>query len=475
MRVRIFAASALLALCGAILNHDQANAKSYPSEAELSNGTPQYIAQTEEGFVEGYISTPSDVTSGRQVCAQSVSNFYSMSCIYASGSMQGGNPPFKMSLPPGDYFIFGYEPTDDGAIWRYHSIHPNIYRGNGQPAIVRVQSGKTVSGVHPGHFRTCNNFPQVCIVPPALNADNTASPNNASNNQQEEATLRQQSQALFSQAIEAYENNNYVEAVDKFSESISLMSQDPEGAVILSDIINNTPIAGDLKGLFEAVIGRDSLTGASLAWWERVITAAPFDRQIATLWNAAKSKIRGTPDVISPTVTSGNGLPQRSINSPINPALPDSVNRSELSNNALTARVPKTTRVPAESVNATAERYGSSYPPFVPGTQVNVHEVKETATFVRFYGDESGAVGNFMMRLEDVEGLSPAQIRNQFALPPGNSMENMAVIKVRPGATLNSGPANAHPDWGSGGGNQYYLNGRFDESTVESVVEVQSW
>lgn len=485
MRFYTFSLSVLLAACGVIASQRGATARNFIENVDTkTTALQQQIAQAQEGLVEGFVTYPSEVTPAMSVCAQSLSNLYLMSCIETPNDWQGQPVSFKMSLAPGDYYFFAYELNEPEASLRYYSNSPSVYRGNGQPNVVSVRSGRTVSDVYPGHYRTCDNYPDICITPPGFGADG-ATASEPSNSSDEQLTLRQQSQKLFAESVEAYESRNYIEAADKFAESIDLMSQDPQGAEILSNIINNTPIAGDLKGLFEAVTGEDSLTGAPLAWWERVITAVPFDRPVAALWNAAKAKVRGAPSTsaVQPpnsTSNSGGGVDQSvsargNPNVAFNPTLPDGISRNDLSNNTLTASVPKKTRVQADTVNATAEQYGSSYPPFKPGTQINVHEVEETAAFVRFYGGDSSAQGNFMMRLEDIEGLTPAQIRDRFALPPGNTMENMVIVKVKPGATLNSGPANPHPEWGNGEGTQYYLNGQFDRSTVESIVEVQNW
>ena len=66
--------------------------------------------------------------------------------------------------------------------------------------------------------------------------------------------------------------------------------------------------------------------------------------------------------------------------------------------------------------------------------------------------------GNFMMRAEDVQGLTIPEIRNRYAIPTEtNSMDRMAVVTVKPGATIAYGPANPHPEWGEGGGTQFYL------------------
>jgi hypothetical protein len=56
---------------------------------------------------------------------------------------------------------------------------------------------------------------------------------------------------------------------------------------------------------------------------------------------------------------------------------------------------------------------------------------------------------------------------------PSNKMTEMNVVKVRNGAEIYSGSANAHPEWGGGGGNQYFLlNGRND---ITKTVPIKKW
>ena len=58
-------------------------------------------------------------------------------------------------------------------------------------------------------------------------------------------------------------------------------------------------------------------------------------------------------------------------------------------------------------------------PPYKPGTIVNEIELTENTSFVRVYDnmpDGSGMYGSWVMKAEDIEGLTPLEIQNKFVL-----------------------------------------------------------
>lgn len=61
---------------------------------------------------------------------------------------------------------------------------------------------------------------------------------------------------------------------------------------------------------------------------------------------------------------------------------------------------------------------GYSNPPYKPRTMVDEIELKENITFVRVYdGEVSGMYGDWVMKAEDIKGLTSEQIQDKFALP----------------------------------------------------------
>ena len=108
-------------------------------------------------------------------------------------------------------------------------------------------------------------------------------------------------------------------------------------------------------------------------------------------------------------------------------------------------------------------------PPYKPGTDVEVIELTEDTEFVRVYTDgvtEPG--GQWIMKKEDVDGLTPQQIQEKYALP--NLPTNYSTIILSPPAKIRKGIANSL--FGkSGGGTQYDLMGNnFGDFTKGGII-----
>jgi len=72
----------------------------------------------------------------------------------------------------------------------------------------------------------------------------------------------------------------------------------------------------------------------------------------------------------------------------------------------------------AEETNLWWSQRGYTNPPYKPGTSVTELQLTEQTTFVRVYdGEVSGMRGSWLMKAEDIKGLTPAQIKDKFALP----------------------------------------------------------
>jgi hypothetical protein len=110
----------------------------------------------------------------------------------------------------------------------------------------------------------------------------------------------------------------------------------------------------------------------------------------------------------------------------------------------------------ADDVNAS---FPPGYmPPYVPGTQVMEFVTDGSHTYVRVVSGTQPA-GQWIMKAEDIEGLSPAQIAEKFALPDVptgiTSITPPAGIRIRVGlVNENSGHA--------GGGTQFQLLDRVE-------------
>lgn len=117
-------------------------------------------------------------------------------------------------------------------------------------------------------------------------------------------------------------------------------------------------------------------------------------------------------------------------------------------------------KVTAEETNSWWKNVmGYDNPPYKPGTMVEKIKLTKDTTFVRVYdGEVSGMYGGWVMKAEDIAGLTPKQIQDKFALP--SLPKYMADVKLTEGTTIRKGIVNPLEGWGNGGGIQYDLMGQ---------------
>lgn len=112
-------------------------------------------------------------------------------------------------------------------------------------------------------------------------------------------------------------------------------------------------------------------------------------------------------------------------------------------------------------------------PPYKPGTLVKEIELTENTTFVRVYDnmpDGSGMYGSWVMKADDIKGLTPLEIQNKFALP--NTPKYVCDVELEAGTHIRVGEVNPLDGWGNGGGTQYDLIGqRIGEFKNERLLE----
>ena len=164
MRFNTLVLSALLTAGSLIIGQQLAAGKT--STEELSTGlhaAPQQIAQAALGAVEGRRVYASDEMPEMRICAQLVSNLYLISCIDSTQSPTASAFPFRMSLAPGDYYMFSYEEKYEEFFYHAPSMYATI---DSHPIVVRVRSGQTTAGVRLSNPSTCFTYPQYCITPP---------------------------------------------------------------------------------------------------------------------------------------------------------------------------------------------------------------------------------------------------------------------------------------------------------------------
>ncbi|MCL1883013.1 MAG: InlB B-repeat-containing protein [Defluviitaleaceae bacterium] len=98
---------------------------------------------------------------------------------------------------------------------------------------------------------------------------------------------------------------------------------------------------------------------------------------------------------------------------------------------------------------------GYPSPPYLPNSQVIGFRPTQQTQFVRVYGSGSLQSGRWVMRRADVQGLTPAQIRDRFALP--STPTRITDVNIPAGTPMFAGTANRVPGWGNGGGVQFQI------------------
>ena len=133
-------------------------------------------------------------------------------------------------------------------------------------------------------------------------------------------------------------------------------------------------------------------------------------------------------------------------------------------------------------------------PPYLPDSKVQHIKLEEDTKFVRVYdGVHSGMHGGWVMKAQDIEGLSAEQIQDKFALP--QKPVKMCDVTLPKGTELRTGLCNplkmwknegsvrsngittmnfTYENWGDGGGVQFDMMGkRLGEFANERPIENQ--
>jgi len=113
--------------------------------------------------------------------------------------------------------------------------------------------------------------------------------------------------------------------------------------------------------------------------------------------------------------------------------------------------------MPTEEANMFWSTQGYKDMPYKEGQIADIIQLTEDARFVRTYdGKSSGKAGSWVMRYEDIEGLTPEQIADKFALP--QVPKYICDVELKEGTCLRTGECN--PLYGfKGGGQQFDLMG----------------
>ena len=121
----------------------------------------------------------------------------------------------------------------------------------------------------------------------------------------------------------------------------------------------------------------------------------------------------------------------------------------------------------ADEVNASLLRSNPSMrPPYASGTRVRQFITQKDTHFVRVH-TEGRQVGHWVMRSDDLKGLSPLQIKDKFALP--STPTYVSDVVVSSGTQMRTGTVGFQAGWGNGGGTQYEILGEVVEDMFKNT------
>jgi filamentous hemagglutinin len=104
-------------------------------------------------------------------------------------------------------------------------------------------------------------------------------------------------------------------------------------------------------------------------------------------------------------------------------------------------------------------------PPY-SGKFVREFTTGQETVFVRVHGTGNKA-RSWMMRADEVKGLTPAQIKDKFALP--DLPTHISEVHVPAGTRIRAGKVAPQEGWGAGGSWQYELLERLPEELFKNT------
>ena len=106
-------------------------------------------------------------------------------------------------------------------------------------------------------------------------------------------------------------------------------------------------------------------------------------------------------------------------------------------------------------IDANVANLGFAEPPYSPTTQVKEFKAPSRQQYVRVFTEgKTAPQGQWMMKAQDIEGMTPEEIQSTFSLP--NTPTHQVTVDVPGGTTIRTGTAG--PAFNQqGGGTQYQL------------------
>ena len=189
----------------------------------------------------------------------------------------------------------------------------------------------------------------------------------------------------------------------------------------ISFVLDMVPVVGTLKSLYQAGAGRDLITGESVNRW---VEGAGI---VAGMIPGGKLGVKGAVGAV----------PNKSLTGPLS---------------AADANAPHLAK--------------GNLAPYAEGTRARDIVLQQERVFSRVHG-EGNQAKSWMMRPHEIEGLTPIQIQNKFALPELPSF--ISDVHVPAGSRVRVGTVAPQTNWGAGGSTQYELLQRLPSSSFQNM------
>ena len=206
--------------------------------------------------------------------------------------------------------------------------------------------------------------------------------------------------------------------------------------------------------LYESATGTDYLTGQALSGAER------FDRGML-----------GTSAILTGIGTSGllRNIATHGLRATLGMAA--AAPKNVIIGVEIETPIRTVVNIATRSVDETnAPFIARGWNPPYSGKFVREFTLNREVVFARVHGSENKA-RSWMMRIEDVEGLTAAQIRDKFALP--DLPEFISEVFVPAGTRIRVGKVAAQNGWGIGGAWQYELLERLPEFLFKNTRQLK--
>ena len=268
-----------------------------------------------------------------------------------------------------------------------------------------------------------------------------------------------------------------------------------------STVLGFVPVLGDAKDVQETVTGVDVVTGEKLGAKERIFTGICIvvpvvnGKAVRVVGDAAKSvkvgkavsKATASVPIVIKITKEESGIMKLVVKkaddsgSKIAKAIKKS-KAKKIGDDGTEILGKKVTKEAVESGLKTVDTgdlkvietktpelankewlaKGYDKPPYHPDFEVKVVEAgNEEYVRVFSYNEDgtSNKLGGWLMKKSDIEGLTPAQIADKYALP--KEPTHICDVNLSPDFNLQTGIANSVEGWGKGGGQQFDTMGKF--------------